>query len=192
MRSPKERHSPTSQTSAPGRWRLLPKTGPSATRTRSAEKRADNRPLVLQAPRHAPPGTFVKYGFDGAWVLVRDERARATGLRHEGDVGGVDLLRAQDADGPAQAAFVQGVAEGGAAAIAGVGQHHTQADTRLPQAVEFDQRDLTVGARRESQLVHARVGAVRPTHRCRSPAARVAPGSAQPERCARVWWGWLR
>lgn len=50
LRAPEEHHSSASQTSTPGRWRLLPKTSLSATRTRRAEKRPDS--LLLVPWRH--------------------------------------------------------------------------------------------------------------------------------------------
>ncbi len=121
MRSPEEHYSPTSQTS-------------SATYTL---KQTDSLPLVPW--RHMTRRQNVlEYRLDSARVLVWDELAHAVGRRHEGEVDGVDLSAAKDADHPAQAAFARGVAEGGAAAGAGIGKNGPEPDPDLTSRTSLD------------------------------------------------------
>jgi hypothetical protein len=78
--------------------------------------------------------------------------------RHELHVDIIDFLIGGDADRPSQAPLVETVAEGGAAAVAGIGQHRAEAQTFTLQAVEFGQRDLALAVRHARPCAPLRIG----------------------------------
>lgn len=122
LRSPFERHSPTSKASSPGRWRLLPRTGPSPTRLRIAANRAASAPLVPRRQatrRHGGPARTAS----AARRRVRHGAPGASLGRHALHGHAVDLLVARDPHRPAQAALVKAVAERGTRAVTRIGQH---------------------------------------------------------------------
>ena len=107
---------------------------PSPTRMRVAANRAARGPLVpcrQVTLRHARSASTASAS-RGSWSGT-GRRLRPLG-RDQLDVRAIDLLVARDADRPGQAALAQAVAEGGARAVAGVGQHDAEPHARHRRA----------------------------------------------------------
>ena len=173
LRAPEERHSPISQASLPGRWRLSAQTAPSAIRT-DAERREPGRAnlaarsLGAPAPGRATPGQVGQDVFRRSRLLVRHRFAGPSIRWHELHVCCVDRLIARDAHGPVQPARIQTVAERSTGTVTRIGQHGAEPGTGGPHAVQFGrtslefdrgQRDLALAPPDHLSLGHACPGA---------------------------------
>src|SRR3954451_18884174 len=118
------RHSPISQSSSPGRRVFLALHGPSATRTRTAAKRALSGPLVplRQVMRCQRCVASISAAESGGRLGTGCLAARPLGV-YAGrslSVGRIDKLSAGDTGCPGQLAFIEPMAEVGAAAETGI------------------------------------------------------------------------
>ena len=169
LRSPPRRRSQTShpppRPAGAGRARLSA-TGPSATTARAARRtrryhgagialptpmcRAATRWSATPPPRPAGRGQGGEARRSSLAPLALGRRHRVLGRpagcpphggRSHGDVGGIDLLRRQDAHRPGQPALGQAAAERRRLAVLGVGQHAAEGGARRPDPVQLIQRD---------------------------------------------------
>src|SRR5215207_1143154 len=154
LRSPAARSSQTSHAASPGRCWARAATGPSATRTRTAAKRAFSGPLV---PRRQERGRNARRGM-AAKSFAASTDAQGRGHRVPGRTPGrparpwrerhvtwEDLLGGADAERPGQPPLRQTVAELRRLAVFGVPQHAAEARPGGQHTADLVERDPPLG-----------------------------------------------
>src|SRR6478672_4174989 len=159
--SPEVLCSPISQASSPGRccWplSLIRWGGPSAIRTRTAAKRAFNRPLVPF--RQLTFCHLALASMSSAAVIGNVPLAGTTSTGDRPDQFNPDrinLLVTRDTDGPGQAACREPLTERRAETVSSICQHTAETHAGCDHAVDLRQRDRWLGPRGAVLGWHAR------------------------------------
>src|SRR6185369_14025919 len=154
--SPEVLCSPISQASSPGRccWplSLIRCGGPSAIHTRTAAKRAFNRPLVPFRQLTFWPLGVGEHVFGCTRQDVRNVPLAgppaSSNRPDQLDVDRVHLEVTRDADGPGQPACRKPLSKRRTEAVSCIRKYITEAHARCHRAIDLRQGDLWLGSRR--------------------------------------------